>query len=163
VFKLRLPRCSPLGGAAAVGGDNTGSTTAAWSLTGLSVLVVDDEETVRTSTAAALRLYGFRVEVADGLAQAIATAERLGSKLDALITDFRLRNGEDGIKVAAVLRQLLGDRLPVLLVTGDTAPERVRQAQQSGLRVLYKPVKVARMVDELAAQLGVSRAADPTP
>jgi signal transduction histidine kinase/ActR/RegA family two-component response regulator len=160
VFKLRLPRCTPLGGASALREDPSGTAAAGWPLAGRSVLVVDDEETVRTSTAAALRLYGFQVEVADGLAQAVTTAERLGGKLDALVTDFRLRNGEDGIKVAAALRQRLGARLPVLLVTGDTAPERVRQAQQSGLRVLYKPVKVGRMVEELAAQLGVSRTAD---
>lgn len=163
VVKLRLPRCTRLGGAPALGEDHADSDVASGSFAGRSVLVVDDEETVRTSTAAALRLYGFKVEVADGLAQAVTTAERLGSQLDALVTDFRLRNGEDGVKVAAVLRQRLGARLPVLLVTGDTAPERVRQAQQSGLRVLYKPVKVGRMVEELAAQLAVSQAADLKP
>lgn len=155
VFKLHLPRCATPGAALATS-DKDHAVAAHWSLAGLSVLVVDDEEAVRTSTAAALRLYGFEVEVADGLQQALATAERLGRRLDALVTDFRLRNGEDGIALARALRQRLGDQLPVLLVTGDTAPERVRQAQQSGLRVLYKPVKVARLVEELAAQLGVA-------
>ncbi|MDB5963651.1 MAG: hybrid sensor histidine kinase/response regulator, partial [Polaromonas sp.] len=159
VFKLQLPRSVALGAVAAAGSDGTiGSTTARWSLAGLCVLVVDDEETVRTSTAAALRLYGFQVEVADGLPQAVAVGERLGGKLDALITDFRLRNGDDGIRVAAALRQLLGDHLPVLLVTGDTAPERVRQAQRSGLRVLYKPVNVGTLVEEIATQLQASKA-----
>jgi CheY-like chemotaxis protein len=60
-----------------------------------------------------------------------------------------LRNREDGIAVIATLRTQLQRTLPALLVTGDTAPERVRQAQQSGLKVLYKPVKVHLLVEEL--------------
>ena len=125
-------------------------------LTGLRVLVVDDEETVRSSTAAALRLYGLQVDVADGLLQAREVADMPGPRLDALITDFRLRNEEDGIELAAELRAMLGWKLPVLLVTGDTAPARVRQAQQSGLRVLYKPVKAHDLVKALGDEVAAS-------
>ncbi len=116
---------------------------------GLTVLVIDDEENVRISTAAALRHYGLQVEMADGLEQAQTLAAQLGPKLSAVICDFRLRNREDGIAVIATLRTQLQRTVPALLVTGDTAPERVRQAQQSGLKVLYKPVKVHLLVEEL--------------
>ncbi len=116
---------------------------------GLTVLVIDDEENVRISTAAALRHYGLQVEMADGLEQAQNLAAQLGPKLSAVICDFRLRNREDGIAVIATLRAQLQRTVPALLVTGDTAPERVRQAQQSGLKVLYKPVKVHWLVEEL--------------
>jgi CheY-like chemotaxis protein len=64
-----------------------------------------------------------------------------------------LRNNEDGIALVAGLRAMLGRELPALLVTGDTAPERVRQAQHSGLRALYKPVKVHDLVEELRLQI----------
>jgi two-component system, sensor histidine kinase len=47
----------------------------------------------------------------------------------------------------------LGRQLPSLLITGDTAPDRVRLAQQSGLRVLYKPVKINTLVEELRQQI----------
>ena len=151
VFRLLLPRAAaqtdkpPL---------ETGEGNKATSpLARLRVLVVDDEETVRSSTAAALRLYGLRIEVADGLTQAREIAAMPGQRLDALITDFRLRDEEDGIQLAAELRAMLGWKLPVLLVTGDTAPERVRQAQQSGLRVLYKPVKAHDLVDALGDEI----------
>ncbi len=155
VFRLLLPRAVA----------NTEKTLletgegskAASPLLPLHVLVVDDEETVRTSTAAALRLYGLQVDVADSLLQAREIASMPGHRLDALITDFRLRNEEDGIQVAAELRALLGWKLPVLLVTGDTAPERVRQAQQSGLRVLYKPVRAHDLVEALGAEVAAGR------
>lgn len=156
VFRLLLPR-------AAANAEKTpleagDGSRAALPLAGLRVLVVDDEETVRTSTAAALRLYGLQVDVADSLFQAREIAARPGHRLDALITDFRLRNEEDGIELATELRALLGWKLPVLLVTGDTAPARVRQAQQSGLRVLYKPVKAHDLVEALGDEVAASRA-----
>jgi CheY-like chemotaxis protein len=93
------------------------------------------------------------------VAQARQIATAPGDRLDALITDFRLRNEEDGIALATELRALLDWQLPVLLVTGDTAPARVRQAQQSGLRVLYKPVKAHDLVEALACEVAAERAA----
>jgi signal transduction histidine kinase/ActR/RegA family two-component response regulator len=156
VFRLLLPRAAAQTDKPML--EPREGSKATSPLSRLRVLVVDDEETVRTSTAAALRLYGLQVEVADGLQQAREIAALPGQGLDALITDFRLRNEEDGIQVAAELRSLLGWKLPVLLVTGDTAPERVRQAQQSGLRVLYKPVKVHDLVDALGVEVAAGRA-----
>ncbi|MEO7549231.1 MAG: ATP-binding protein, partial [Ramlibacter sp.] len=122
-------------------------------LHGLRVLVVDDEETVRESSAVALGLYGMQVELADGLAPALAVARRLGHQLDLLIVDFRLRDGEDGVQLVAQLRSLLGRALPALLVTGDTALDRVREAQQSGLRVLYKPVKTQDLAEAIRDEI----------
>ncbi|RZJ26163.1 MAG: response regulator [Haliea sp.] len=122
-------------------------------LHGLHVLVVDDEETVRESSAVALGLYGIQVELADGLATATAVARRLGTGLDLVIVDFRLRDDEDGVQLVAQLRSLLGRPLPALLVTGDTARDRVREAQQSGLRVLYKPVKTQELAEAIRDEM----------
>ena len=122
-------------------------------LTGLRVLVIDDEASVRESTSEALRLYGLQVELADGLASAHEVLTRLNGRIDAVITDYRLCKGADGIEVAHQLKALLGRQIPTLLITGDTAPDRVRQAEVSGLRVLYKPVRVSQMVEALRIQL----------
>lgn len=122
-------------------------------LHGLRVLVVDDEETVRESSAVALGLYGMQVELADGPGPALAIARRLGRELDLLIVDFRLRDGEDGIQLVAQMRSLLGRPLPALLVTGDTALDRVREAQQSGLRVLYKPVRTQELAEAIRDEI----------
>jgi signal transduction histidine kinase len=148
VFKLRLTSAPAQPQKAPKQATDTASGTFR-ALGGLTVLVIDDEENVRISTAAALRQYGLQVEMADSLAQAQTIAAQLGPRLSAIICDFRLRNHEDGIGVIATLRQQLAHPIAALLVTGDTAPERVRQAQQSGLHVLYKPVKVHLLVEEL--------------
>lgn len=59
-------------------------------LTGLSVLIIDDEASVRESTSAALRLYGVNIDVADGWEQARAISQHLGPTLDAVISGYRL-------------------------------------------------------------------------
>lgn len=41
--------------------------------------------------------------------------------------------------------------LPVLLVTGDTPPERLREAQATGLPLLHKPLTLSRLLDVLDA------------
>jgi signal transduction histidine kinase/CheY-like chemotaxis protein len=155
VFKLLLPSVLPPKEFTHIPLRYTNSATLN-ALAGLRILVVDDEQNVRVSTAASLSLYGMHVEVADGIHSACEIAEKMekeGHSLDAVISDFRLRNNEDGIALVKEVRALLGRKLPALLVTGDTAPERVRQAQQSGLRALYKPVKIHDLVEEIRMQV----------
>ena len=47
----------------------------------------------------------------------------MGQQPDLLLTDFRLRGGEDGISAVRSLRSAFPG-LPALIVSGDTAPER---------------------------------------
>ena len=148
VFKLSLPSAPPQARPVPALAQEIASGTFR-ALSSLTVLVIDDEENVRISTAAALRQFGLQVETADGLLQAQTAATQLGISLSAIICDFRLRNQEDGIQVITTLRKQLQRAVPALLVTGDTAPERVRQAQESGLQVLYKPVKIHALVEAL--------------
>jgi hypothetical protein len=44
---------------------------------------------------------------------------------------------------------LLGESLPALLITGDTAPERLREAQASGIPLLHKPVSPGKLYRQL--------------
>ena len=158
VFKLQVP--AEAAQYKPVLSPRESSSSAMRAIAGQHVLVVDDEENVRMSTAAAMSLYGLQVHTADGVREACEIAQRLETdangvgKINALITDFRLRNEEDGIHLATKLRAVLGRDVPVLLVTGDTAPERVQQAQASGYHVLYKPVKAHELAEALRRLIG---------
>jgi CheY-like chemotaxis protein len=57
-----------------------------------------------------------------------------------LICDYRLRDDEDGIAAIRRLQDEYNDELPAILITGDTAPERLLEAEASGLPLLHKPV-----------------------
>lgn len=121
------------------------------------VLVIDDEEGVRMSSAAVLRAEGVEVHLADGRTAALDIAVRLepeeGARIDAVVCDFRLRNDEDGVEVVRALRAALGRDVPALLITGDTAPDRLLQARRSGLQVLYKPVAADVLIRAIGTAL----------
>jgi CheY-like chemotaxis protein len=75
------------------------------------------------------------------------------------VADYRLRDGRNGIAEARRLQAEYGGELPVLVVTGDSAPERVAELQGSGLPWLPKPVPAAR----LRSWLGQARRHAATP
>jgi hypothetical protein len=57
-----------------------------------------------------------------------------------IISDYRLRGGENGVDAAEAVLALLGMKLPVMIVTGDTAPARLKEATSHGYRLQHKPV-----------------------
>ena len=148
VFKLLVPLAGPLH-EKRLSPPRNGPQLISNKLSGKRVLIVDDEETVRNSTAIVLRMHGLHVETAEGIQQALEMVTRPGQHLDAVITDLRLRNEENGIDLVCQIRAKLGQNFPALLVTGDIAPDRVQLVKQSGLRVLYKPVSVDGLLSAL--------------
>ena len=107
-------------------------------LLNVRVLVIDDDEKVRVGMIHLLRDWGCRCEAAECIEEALALASAHAP--DLAISDYRLREQRTGLEAIAALRELLGNTLPALLITGDTAPERLREAQTSGIPVLHKPV-----------------------
>lgn len=117
------------------------------------VLLIDDEADIAQATAALLGGWGVRLTAVDGEARA---AEALASQaFDAMICDFRLADGADGLLAAQRLRERYAPFLPLLLVTGETAPERLQRVRDAGVPVLYKPVDPARLRLALAELIAV--------
>jgi CheY-like chemotaxis protein len=118
------------------------------SLQGLVVAMIEDDPEVRDSMRALLESWGCRVlEGADADDVRLQLQADGGSALvpQALIADLRLRGERDGIGEVGLLRQRLACTVPALIVSGDSAPERVRLMQDSGLPWLSKPVPAARL------------------
>jgi signal transduction histidine kinase/CheY-like chemotaxis protein len=114
-------------------------------LSGSLVLVIDDEGAVQEGMAALLRKWQCEVLTAGSgkeMLQQLVTVQRLP---DLIICDYRLRAGENGIEVVEMLRNEFNVDIPALLVTGDTAPDRLRDAEASGLPILHKPLNPARL------------------
>lgn len=62
-----------------------------------------------------------------------------------VLSDLRLRNDETGIEANDNLREMFGDAIPDILITGDTDPERIKRVKQAGYEVLQKPVRPAHL------------------
>jgi CheY-like chemotaxis protein/anti-sigma regulatory factor (Ser/Thr protein kinase) len=121
------------------------------------VLVIDDNEAVRTAMCHLLSNWGCECKAVESIEEALATARNHAP--DVVISDYRLREQRTGAEAIAALRALLGNSLPALLVTGDTAPERLREAQASGIPLLHKPISpdelhsgLMEMLDSTARQ-----------
>jgi len=107
--------------------------------TGVRVLLIDDDEAVRQGTQQQLQEWGFECLGVESIEQALAAAQTFPP--DVVISDYRLREQQTGAQAISALRELLQNpALPALLITGDTAPERIREAQASGIPLLHKPV-----------------------
>jgi CheY-like chemotaxis protein len=74
---------------------------------------------------------------------------------DALLLDFRLREGASGLDALAALREN-GCDAPAILLTGDTEPHRVAAARAAGVPVMYKPVDVHQLLN--AVESGIQSA-----
>lgn len=102
------------------------------------VLVIDDDEAVRAGMRQLLSAWGCECDVADSIEEALALARANPPGL--VISDYRLRELRTGAEAITTLRAEFGERLPALLITGDTAPQRLREARASGVPLLHKPV-----------------------
>jgi len=115
------------------------------------VLVIDDDEGILAGMAELLRSWGCTCDVATTSAQGVDMARRHNPSL--LVTDFRLREQRTGLQAIDELSSALGSPVPAVLVTGDTAPERLREAAERGLTLLHKPVMPAHLYRALAGAL----------
>jgi signal transduction histidine kinase/ActR/RegA family two-component response regulator len=137
------------------------AASAAQTLGGVHVLVLDDEPAVRMGMRALLESWGCHVAACAGHAEADRLLDEYGLAVDLIVADFRLRQHENGIDTVQRLRERLGP-VPALLVSGDTAPERLRQAQASGIPLLHKPVSSDKLKQEMTALLHSAGAAKNT-
>jgi signal transduction histidine kinase len=134
---LRMPLAQEPAGSVPAADTDASTTSMRSGLKGLRVLVVDDDAQVRQSMEMLLTEVGCQVHVATGTSQACDIARQ--QPLDVLLTDLRLQAGDDGLQVLKGVRALQPG-LRAVLITGDTAPDRLRQAQNAGVPLLHKPV-----------------------
>ncbi len=112
-----------------------------------TVLVVDDEASVREGMKALLDSLGCKTL----LAESTETALELSKKTvpDIVLADFRLRGNETGIQTIKALRNTISN-LPAVLISGDTAPDRLLEAKEAGISLLHKPVMANDLKNSIA-------------
>jgi CheY-like chemotaxis protein len=115
-----------------------------------TVLVVEDDESILKATRAVLKRWRFlSVEATRGEA-AIGMVAKREVRPNIAIVDFLLPGGMDGVDTASYLRQIIPG-LPVLLISGEATPERIRKISASGLPLITKPVDIEALRAALEA------------
>jgi two-component system, OmpR family, response regulator MprA len=122
---------------------------------GAHLLVVDDEPAVREALRRALEVEGYRVELAEDGADALARIA--ANEPDAVVLDI-LMPVIDGLTVARRLRDQ-GNAVPILMLTArDSVGDRVAGLDAGGDDYLVKPFALEELLARVRALL---RRTDP--
>ena len=113
----------------------------------LKILVVDDEQTVNQSATALLEEMGCQVVQASSTPEAIMHIQAWTP--DLVLADFRLGDGDSGLKTIQALRQSL-PHLSAVMISGDTAPSRLKEAANADLQLLHKPLHLKQLQQVLS-------------
>jgi CheY-like chemotaxis protein len=129
---------------------------------GALILVVDDEIAVREAMDALLTGWGYAVLAAASGEEALTEIGQGKMCPRLIICDYRLRGEENGIEVIRLLRAECKQPIPAVLITGDTAEDRLIEAQASGLVLLHKPVHNSKLRAVIVNLMRVSIRPDVT-
>lgn len=143
VFRLALPHSE-----AYVVDDALPSDDDPVFLAGLQVLVVDDDEHVRHAMESLLQSWKARCVAVDSAAEALTRLP--GFSPDLILVDYRLRDNHTGQEALAAIRAQLGREVPAIIITGDTAPDRIREAHAAEALLLHKPVSSRQLFATMA-------------
>jgi two-component system, sensor histidine kinase len=110
---------------------------------GKLIVVIDDEESVRLGMQSLLESWGCKCVAAMDSDDALRGIN--GRAPDFIIADLRLRGEDTGIDVIRQLRSRLGDSIPAVLISGDTATDQLRKVSAAGLTMMHKPLKAVRL------------------
>jgi DNA-binding response OmpR family regulator len=111
----------------------------------MSVLLVEDEEPIRSIIAEELRGAGFTVIEAEDGDQAISLISAHSGEYRILVTDIHMPGREDGIGVAAAFRKTNPDK-PLIFTTGrPEALERVGALSAKEM-LLLKPYRPRQLI-----------------
>jgi signal transduction histidine kinase/CheY-like chemotaxis protein len=141
-FSLRAARCQP-SRAPAAGKPPVPNPNGA-SLPGL-VAFIEDDDSILEAMAILFEQWGIALAAGTDVSEVRAVLQRLGRAPDAILSDFRLRAGRNGLEAINDLRSVYGPDIPAALITGDTAPTTLQAIRASGLPMLHKPVKPANI------------------
>ena len=154
-FSLELPRidtCSE----ASVEADFIQSAD----VSGLFIMLIEDELSVRDAMRTLLRQWGCELLVADSLSSLEKELSSLSYPApDLIIADYRLRENKNGLQAILLLRERFKEKIPAIVISGDTDKQIAQRVKQQGCVILNKPV-LPEALRETIHQLQVSVAPD---
>jgi CheY-like chemotaxis protein len=113
-------------------------------VTGLRILVIEDDDFARDAVSELLMSWGCVVRSAESSVRAhhLIQSEALP---DVILCDYRLETHQTGLDVISSLRALAGRDIVACLLSGDTDAGLMDAAAKANLKLLHKPVRAAKL------------------
>ncbi|WP_228259458.1 chemotaxis protein CheB [Siculibacillus lacustris] len=122
------------------------------------VLIVEDDPEVRELLVQLFEGRGHHVAAGADGPTALALVAGGTIHPDLLLADFNLPRGMNGLQVAAALREMLGRRLPVIVLTGDISTATLRDIALHDCIHIDKPVRLPELLAIVDRVLGAAAA-----
>lgn len=124
------------------------------------VIVIDDDERVRLSMHSLMESWGCECISAESAEEILTQIADKDTDFDLLLVDYRLREGKTGREAIKAIRAYLGKQIPAIIITGDTASNRIAEAQSSDALLLHKPVSTSQLRRIMTSMLSDSEYAN---
>jgi CheY-like chemotaxis protein len=107
------------------------------------VLLVEDDPDVLGAMVLLLEEWGLTPMPSGSMDELADLVGTLATPPALIIADYRLPGEATGANAVAFARSQISPTLPAIILTGDTAPERLREACANDTCLLHKPVQVS--------------------
>jgi DNA-binding response OmpR family regulator len=120
------------------------------------VLLVDDDEIVRTAVAGVLEQSGFEVTCATNVVEAL---KRISSEpYDALVSDLHMPGAGDGLTVVSAMRHANPTAVTLLLSAFPEMEAAVKAILLQADEILVKPMGLAALADVIKQRMAIGPA-----
>jgi len=117
----------------------------------IRVLVVDDNETIRTSLCAILQRHGFEVTCAGDVSEALGFIST--QKFDVLLSDLHMPGPGDGLTVVSAMRHANPEAVTLLLSAFPQMSEAANAILMQADEILVKPMNVPALIEAITKRL----------
>ena len=118
-----------------------------------TVLIIEDEGSVRAAMERWLRLQGLDVVSVTSGNEALALVTEKGMRFDLVLSDYNIPGRMNGLDSVHALRAALVSKIPAIMLTGDTRSEVIDTIAKHDVAVTVKPVKMADLMALIKSQL----------
>ena len=121
----------------------------------MNILVVDDDETMRSFLDTALCREGFEVQQADGGKKAYEEISKF--KFDLVIMDHEMPD-MTGLDTMLTLKAENVDLPPTIILSAKGSPDLVKQFIEAGARdFMVKPLTISILLDRINRMVGTGK------
>lgn len=120
-----------------------------------TILVVDDEETIRTVIVEALMAQGYHVQAAATSEQALRVCE--ASPCDVVLLDLKIPGAMDGLALLATIRERWSRTIVIMLTGYGSLDSAIAALRAGAFDYLTKPVNLAHIIESVERGLEKQR------
>lgn len=108
-----------------------------------NIVIVEDDDQIRSGLESLLTSWNCNTLSYSTIQECLDDLATRPDIPGLILSDYRLQNNETGIELIKKIREQKNNTIPAIIITGETGPEQLIEAKNSGLIIIHKPIKAA--------------------